>query len=159
MDLNSRGRQRLLWIGAPLAVALSTFGLQAPTFGQDEGAKCGSEHLQRPSQSQTVAGGLRAVIDPVTRERIPEGRPSKSQAIPPAQALSRSSEGLTIVHRTDGSKHLNLQGRFMCGSVARIDANGPRVYCISSALQEETVRRHDESPQVAPEVKSPCASE
>ena len=65
-------------------------------------------------------------VDPETGQRV--SRPiteAQRQMSRSARArLNRSSEGLDVVHRPDGSMMVNLQGRFQNTSVVRRAADG-----------------------------------
>lgn len=71
------------------------------------------------------AAGMLVGIDPETGRL---GRPSQAfrerVASENAQALDRSMEGLTVVTRPDGSKAIDLKGRFQEYMVVRIAPNG-----------------------------------
>jgi hypothetical protein len=102
---------------------------------------------------QHAAGGLRAVIDPVTLDKVAEGDRAGMTPGTHPEALSQSLDGLTVVLRPDGSKYLDLQGRFRCGVVAGIGGDGARQYCVSSGAQADAALRQTATPQIAPEVK------
>jgi len=89
------------------------------------------------SESGLLAPGtaaLRAALDPETgslvtgpdAHRILAGTTGGDKATDAemARMLSRSTEGLHEVHHPDGRVSVNLQGRFMNASVARLGADG-----------------------------------
>lgn len=75
-----------------------------------------------------AAAGMIVGKDPVTGrigKPTPEQRAEIERSAPLASpALDRSGEGLTVVHRPDGSKMVDLQGRFQEYTVVRIGPDG-----------------------------------
>ena len=156
MAQNPRRWWRPLLTGIPLSVVLATtFGPPTSVGAQRQRneAHVGQPAPRQPSGLQHAAAGLRAVIDPVTREKVTDDGRTGMLPATHLEALSQSLEGLTVVHRPDGSKHVDLQGRFMCGVIARTDLDGPRQYCVSSKEQADALLRRDAIPQIAPEVE------
>lgn len=71
--------------------------------------------------------GMLVGIDPETGR---PGRPSeafRAKLAGLAPGLDRSTEGLTVVTRPDGSQHVNLQGRFQEYTVVRLTPDGRKV--------------------------------
>jgi hypothetical protein len=73
--------------------------------------------------------GLRAALDPETGELAVGADAMRLQADKAVDArlresLSRSDEGLTAVRHPAGHVGVNLEGRFMSMSLARVDADG-----------------------------------
>jgi hypothetical protein len=68
---------------------------------------------------------MKVAIDPETGEL---GMPTAAQRRELAPGLERdltySDEGLVVEHRADGSRHVNLEGRFQSYSVARLRDDG-----------------------------------
>jgi hypothetical protein len=63
-------------------------------------------------------------------------------------ALQRSAEGLIVVRRADGSKYVNLEGRFMSGIAVRVGQGSTSSYCTKEphqavAAHAETLTRHE----------------
>lgn len=77
-----------------------------------------------------AAAGMIVGKDPVTGrigKPTPEQRAEIERSAPLASpALDRSGEGLTVVHRPDGSKMVDLQGRFQEYTVVRIGPDGKK---------------------------------
>jgi hypothetical protein len=89
---------------------------------------------------------MRAAIDPETgqlvtgpaAERLAETGADKQADAELEQMLSRSDAGLQQVHRPDGTVSVNLEGRFMSASVARIGADGKvETLCAEDAAAAE----------------------
>jgi hypothetical protein len=104
---------------------------------------------------------LRAVIDPTTGEKVAEAAPPFSLRSKDAEALSQSTAGLTVIQRPDGSKHLYLGGRFMCGTAVRVGPDGVHRYCIGSPAQAEVLRQPNPTPATGTALRagSPVALE
>lgn len=82
---------------------------------------------------------MRIAIDPDTGELVP-AQAVRNKAVDSdlATMLSKSSEGLVEVHHPDGHVSVDLQGRFMSASLARINADGElESTCVESAAQAE----------------------
>jgi len=91
--------------------------------------------------------GLRAAIDPETGE-LALGADAmrlsgdKAAGFDLRQALSRSDVGLVKVVRPDGGASVNLQGRFMSTSVARLTPDGGvETLCTHDADEAESFLR------------------
>ena len=65
---------------------------------------------------------MRVAIDPETGEFVPAV--DKAADVQLQQLLRRDSDGLVEVVHPDGSVSIDLEGRFMNASLARIDADG-----------------------------------
>lgn len=102
--------------------------------GRLEPGRCATP-MSRPESSRTPMGGLRVVIDPQTGKRLPESRPFLHSMQKHSGVLSQSTAGLLVVSRPDGSKHLDLQGRFQCGLAVRLGPDGPQMFCVSSETE------------------------
>ena len=100
-------------------------------------------------------------MDPTTGEKVAEAAPPFSLLSKDAEALSQSTAGLIVIQRPDGSKHLYLGGRFMCGMAVRVDPDGVHRYYVSSSAQAEAVRRLPPTPATgtAPRAGSPITLE
>lgn len=81
------------------------------------------------------AAAMRIAIDPDTGELIPATVPTaKAADTELANMLSKSAVGLVEVHHPDGHVSVDLQGRFMSASLARIDSDGTiEATCVESA--------------------------
>lgn len=91
-----------------------------------------------PTSEENVPGpgeaALRVTIDPETGALAPGGPSTKAMAPGLQKMLSRSTTGLREVVRPDGSAGVDLQGRFMSASIARLDANGKvETTCVEDA--------------------------
>lgn len=89
---------------------------------------------------------MRAAIDPETgqlvtgpaAERLAETGADKQAYAELEEMLSQSGAGLQEVHLPDGTVSMNLQGRFMSASVARIGADGKvETLCADDAATAE----------------------
>ena len=68
-------------------------------------------------------------------------------------ALRRDTIGLVQVHHPDGSVSMDLQGRFQCASVARVDENGKVIVCTDEVEGAEHALHDDAARSATPEVK------
>jgi hypothetical protein len=130
--------RRLFAAGAALALAALLAlepGRPQPVPPPDNGA------AQRALMSSPFAAGLQVAIDPRTGDRIP-APPFQLQLLSPEHqaALRRSDEGLTIVQRPDGSKYVNLGGRFMCGIAVQVGTDGATSWCTRTPQQAVPAR-------------------
>lgn len=128
---------RLVPVTLCVAAALALFVIFAPS------------REPKPDENSFSTPGtaaLRAAIDPETGQLVtgPEatrlsGAGSDKQADAELeQMLSRSDAGLQQVHRPDGTVSVNLEGRFMSASVARIGADGKvETLCAEDAAAAE----------------------
>ena len=83
---------------------------------------------------------MRIAIDPDTGELIP-ARVTANKAMDAelAEMLSTSTVGLVEVHHPDGHVSVDLQGRFMSASLARIDSDGEiEATCVETTEQAES---------------------
>jgi hypothetical protein len=98
--------------------------------------------------------GMLVGIDPETGR---PGRPSKAfrdkLAALRAPGLDRSSDGLTVVTRPDGSKHVDLQGRFQEYMVVRLTPDGRKVEDCVEGPDVDKALRSDPAPAPALEEK------
>lgn len=115
-------RRTLVFLG------LSIVGLTgALTLGLAARDKTVAPPIMSPAPGNAA---LRAAIDPQTGELVtgPEAArlagTDKVVDVELEQMLSRSTAGLHEVHHPDGRVSVDLQGRFMSASVARIGADG-----------------------------------
>jgi hypothetical protein len=85
-------------------------------------------------------------IDPETGKLGPPSRGFRAR-LSASPALDRSMTGLTVVTRPDGSKHLDLQGRFQEYAVIRLLPDGRKEQAcvqgpeVESALEGKTEPR------------------
>ncbi len=68
-------------------------------------------------------------------------------------ALRRDTVGLVEVHHPDGSVSMDLQGRFQCASVARVDGSGKIIVCTDHVDGATHVLHGNTSDSTKPEVK------
>jgi len=94
------------------------------------------------SPTGPAAGGLRVHTDRETGDRIATREAVEASLTHPLrEALRQSADGLTIVERADGSKHVDLRGRYSCGTVVHVGPNGVVQRCVSSPVEAEAARR------------------
>ena len=81
-------------------------------------------------------GGLRVAVDTETGEKIP-APPLRLETLSPElrAALQRTAKGLILVRRADGSKYVNLEGRFMSGIAVSVGPAGATSYCTTAPNQ------------------------
>jgi hypothetical protein len=98
-----------------------------------------------PAGLATVPGsaGLRIAIDPVTgRLAAPTAEQSRALDAMAGPAVSHSAEGLEVVTLPDGSKMVNLQGRFMEYAIAVRDSTGRiRLGCVHGETRADSIVR------------------
>ena len=68
-------------------------------------------------------------------------------------ALRRDTIGLVEVHHPDGSVSIDLQGRFQCATVARIDGTGKVIVCTDGVESAQHALHDDAAGSATPEVK------
>ncbi len=85
--------------------------------------------------------GLRTEVDPATDDPSIDHAHERAPLAPQlADMLSRSTEGLTVEFREDGSKSVDLQGRFASVSLARMDESGKLEHmCVTRSSQARDV--------------------
>ena len=91
-----------------------------------------AKHVVTKKAARPMAGeaGMRIFADPQTGEIGPPTTENMSQIARPDDDFS----GLTIVRRADGSKHIDLQGRFQESMIIQLDKNGHKVMnCVPNA--------------------------
>jgi hypothetical protein len=93
----------------------------------------------RPAAARPAAMASPGMVVGIDPETGLLGMPSQDQMLQLSAVertgMLRSTAGLTSVRRADGSTMVNLQGRFMDYSVARLDAAGrPRLGCVEDSL-------------------------
>ncbi|HXI13936.1 MAG TPA: hypothetical protein VNM92_15015 [Thermoanaerobaculia bacterium] len=107
--------------------------------------------MKKASATKTAPGtaSMRVVIDKNTGElRAPTAEEARILAARDAvngQDMNESSEGLTVVQHENGMQSVDLEGRFMSSSVARIDSDGKVVTaCVDSEKERaEFMKRKD----------------
>jgi hypothetical protein len=81
--------------------------------------------------SAVAEAGMMAYIDPETGELTTGPAPASEVEVDAdlKNALRRDDTGLEVVTHADGSKSMDLQGRYQHVSVIRIDENGLMTVC------------------------------
>lgn len=103
--------------------------------------------------SPVGTAGMLVGIDPETGR---PGRPSeafRAKLAGLAPGLDRSSDGLTVVTRPDGSQHVNLQGRFQEYTVVRLTPDGRKVEDCVDGPDVDAALHSDAAPAPALEEK------
>lgn len=135
---------RISCFAAAIAFAAVTSAVEpAPADGRlrtADASPTGAEWEPLP-----LGAGLRVFIDPATGQfRKPTAAELESIAASARASKNKSSEGLEVVYRPDGSKHVDLQGRFMHALRVKVNEDGSTSYVCSD-------RTHDHSkPAAAP---------
>ena len=117
----------------------------------------GADQLAPGSAAMRVARDPEtgALVTGPEAARILAGTPTGDKAADDemARMLSRSTEGLLEVHHPDGRVSVNLQGRFMNASVARIGADGTvEQLCAEDHTEAEAFLAGAASAEPAPEI-------
>jgi len=123
--------------------------------GQGWSAETRPDRAASPAGPSAAPGtaGMIIGIDPETGKLGMPSREARERLLQ-SPALDRSETGLTVVTRPDGSKHIDLQGRFQEYTVLRLAPDGRRLEsCVQgpdleAALQAEPAAspspRHEE---------------
>ncbi len=109
-----------------------------------------------PAHSAPTEAGMMAYIDPETGDLTTGPAPAGQLDIDPElqNALRNDDTGLQVETRADGTKVLNLQGRYQHASIIHIDENGAKTVCTDNATSAEHSLNHAPvATQNAPEVK------
>lgn len=125
MQVKVRSWRGLILLGI-LVGAMTSLGSRP---GHVEPDRC-DPSMTRSESHWTAMGGLRVVVDPETGQRLPESPSFPNAMQKHSRGFSRSTAGLLVVSRPDGSKHLDLQGRFRCGLAVRLGPDGPQMFCV-----------------------------
>lgn len=116
-------RSSLIRSGRPIAAvaALLVLAVALPWA-----LSAGGPEVETPETAAFAPGleAARVAIDPETGELGPAPAGEKVADEQLRQMLRRDSEGLTEVVHPDGSASIDLQGRFMNASLARLGADG-----------------------------------
>ena len=121
---------RLSWFGGTLAVIGLGFVLSLSS-----GPPTLDSVVTIAPASDLPAGSaaLRVAIDPETGTLVPDHNPIKSLDPDLQNMLSRSTAGLKEVVHPDGHVSVDLEGRFMSATLARLDSNGQmETTCVES---------------------------
>lgn len=125
----------------------------APSAARDQARPADGEptaprqEATRPAPSPARSAGMIVGINPETgRPGMPS--PEQREAIrngerdaAPSASLDRSGEGLQVVHRPDGSRSIDLQGRFHEYTVIRIRPDGTKEQiCVQGPDVEAALR-------------------
>lgn len=100
--------------------------------------------------------GMMAYIDPETGDLTTGPAPASEFELDAdtQNALRHDDSGLEVKTRVDGSKVMNLQGRYQHVSVIHIDANGVKTICTDNEKSaEHNLNQAPASMSNAPEVK------
>jgi hypothetical protein len=107
--------QRLLAFSALVLVTTTArAGETASAPPRNTSSATHSQGADVPIEPLPLGSGLLAFIDPATgRLRQPTSQELAGIAAASRTTRNKSIEGLEVEYRTDGSKHVDLQGRFM----------------------------------------------
>ena len=97
--------------------------------------------------------GMQVAIDPETGELgMPTAAQRRELAPDLERDLSYSDEGLSVEDRADGSRHVNLEGRFQSYSVARLRDDGSvEMQCVQGEGEAHRLLHECPSPQALEE--------
>ena len=99
------------------------------------------------------AAAMRASIDPETGMLSVNPTRVESSSKMLETALSRSSDGLVQETMPNGTVRMNLQGRFMSASVARLDAQGHVHTTCTEDLDQAQRVLHGTTPLASPKAE------
>ena len=130
-------RKSLLIVSVTAVAALATAILvwaPAPATGPTTDDSEITSDVDPSPDTAVESHALRATINPETGGVDVSHGPSNLELDAQIlQSLRRDSEGLVQVYHPNGAVSVNLQGRFMNLSVARIDKNGKVIVCSDNA--------------------------
>ena len=138
-----------------LIAAAAVLLLRNPSSGPDRGA-ADSVAASAATVSVPAEAGMMAYVDPETGDLTTGPAPAGGLELDADthNALRRDDSGLEVVTRADGSKVMNLQGRYQHVSVIHIDANGVKTVCTDNETSAEHNLNHAPAANPnAPEVK------
>jgi len=134
--------------------------------GTDSGPASAATHVAASDAAKTVTAstppqpapaeaGMMAYIDPETGDLTTGPAPTSELELDldTQNALRHDDLGLEVKTRADGSKVMNLQGRYQHVSVIHIDANGVKTVCTDNEKAAEHNLNHAPATPSAPEVK------
>jgi len=107
-----------------------------------------------PTAMPHGAAGMIVGIDPETGQLVLPSKTARAALASPA--LDRSMAGLTVVHKPDGSKMVDLQGRFQEYMVVHIAPDGHKV---ESCVQGPDVEAALKGAPTATDAAAPSASD
>lgn len=136
----ARTRGTLLQVRAAGAV-LALMALLAIEPGKSPLAPPDSDSAADVSKHPPVVGGLRVAVEPGTGKKIP-APPLRLETLSPElrEALQRSTAGLVVIRRADGSKYVNLGGRFMSGIAVRVGPGSANATCTTAPQPSATAQ-------------------
>jgi hypothetical protein len=120
---------RLTLLAAATAFAALTLSAAGPATA-DASPRVNEPRANDASFEPLPLGvGLRVFIDPETGQfRTPTPKELAAIAEDARASKNKSSEGLEVEYRSDGSKHVDLQGRFMHSFRVTVNPDGSKSY-------------------------------
>ena len=144
---------RRIGLGALLVfvAAAAMVLLRHPSFESARAVTTDAE----PAHSAPTDVGMMAYIDPETGDLTTGPAPAGQLDIDPElqNALRHDDAGLQVETRADGTKVLNLQGRYQHVSIIHIDEHGVKTVCTDNAASAAHNLNHTPVTPNAPEVK------
>lgn len=120
---------RLTLLAAAAAFAAFTVAAAEPATGDASRRLADPRATDATVEPLPLGIGLRVFIDPETGKfRTPTSTELAAIAEDAAASKNKSSEGLVVEYRSDGSKHVNLQGRFMHSFRVTVNTDGTTSY-------------------------------
>lgn len=128
---------RYTLFAAAAAIAALTLAAAEPTT--PAGPRNASPSLSDTDYSPLPVGvGLRVFIDPETGKlRMPTAAERAAMAADASASKNKSVEGLEVEYRSDGSKHVDLQGRFMHSLRVTINPDGSTSFVCTDRHPEQ----------------------
>ena len=94
---------------------------------------------QHAAKGDNGVNGQQVAVDKQGKLRQPSAEEAKQLLDGLAPLVDNSTEGLTVVHRDDGSAFVDLQGRFQSVAVAKVGADGKvEQKCVTSVAEAKT---------------------
>ncbi|MBI2214628.1 MAG: hypothetical protein HYU52_13360 [Acidobacteria bacterium] len=116
---------RLSCYAAAITFAAVTSTAAEPQSGSERRRAADPSNTETAYEPLPLGFGLRVFIDPETGQfRKPTRAELDAIAQTARTSKNKSSDGLLIEYRPDGSKHVDLQGRFMHALRVRVGEDG-----------------------------------
>lgn len=147
---------RVISFAAAALVSTSAFAAEPATAtASSSEAPAQERQAVAPAEEPLPVGkGLRAFIDPITGQlRQPTAEETAASAATSRVARNKSIEGLEVEYRKDGSKFVDLQGRFMHSLRVTRNADGTSSFTCTDRDPHTHPQSGQPSASVAPATK------
>lgn len=116
-----------------------TASAQVAATGSAETEAVETRSASKSATTVTTVAGQQVTVDRATGKlRPPTPEEARRLAEGMQKMLNRSSDGLTVVEHPDGSKSVNLEGRFQSLSVGKVNSDGTvSTKCVTNLNEAE----------------------